>query len=317
LAGTITALIVGLVPQDAEARGFRDRIRQVIVDRVGGDVSPRGDNIAEKLDERGNFTILLTALETAGLAETIANDGPFTVFAPTDEAFLALLDQLGITAEELLASPDLTNILLYHVVSGRERAGELVRDSIAPTLYDNRPVLVTFEDFSAKVNRSTIIDRNVRATNGIIQVIDAVLLPPEIESVDNIVDVLRLDGRFSVLITALETTGLDAALSGNDELTLFAPTDEAFVALLDALGITAEQLLANPDLPSILLYHVVPGSQRALPLLLQRRIDTLQGDPVFIGLSGSGIKVNDANVINPNINAPNGVVHTIDGVLLP
>jgi uncharacterized surface protein with fasciclin (FAS1) repeats len=136
-------------------------------------------------------------------------------------------------------------------------------------------------------------------------------------TINSMLDVLQLDGRFTVLLAALEKTGLDSALSGTNQLTLFAPTDEAFAALLAQLGITAEQLLDNPDLSSILLYHVVAGRNGAIQLLVQREATSLQGGTLAIGLRAGGVFVNDAKVVNPNVNAPNGFVHTIDSVLLP
>jgi uncharacterized surface protein with fasciclin (FAS1) repeats len=130
-------------------------------------------------------------------------------------------------------------------------------------------------------------------------------------------DVLQLDGRFTVLLKALEVTGLDDAVASSNPITLFAPTDEAFTALLGQLGITAEQLLANPDLAQILLYHVAGGKNGALELLRAGQIETLQGDDLEIRLRRSGVFVNDSRVINPNVPTPNGLIHTLDAVLLP
>jgi len=163
-----------------------------------------------------------------------------------------------------------------------------------------------------------VIRANVRAANGLIHVIDGVLLPPEdAGAIENMVDVLRLDGRFGTLLAALEQTGLDEALSDGTVLTLFAPTDDAFAALLAELGITAGELLANPDLSSILLYHVVAGENGALQLLLDGGATTLQTGDVMVTFQQGGIFVNQARILNFNVNAPNGLIHVIDGVLLP
>jgi uncharacterized surface protein with fasciclin (FAS1) repeats len=274
-------------------------------------------NLVERLERSGNFSVLLTALETANLKQTLAEGGPFTLFAPTDRAFEQLLSDLGITAEQLLNNPDLSSILLYHVVAERQRAGALVQTGTVPTL-QGQPVLVGIENFGLRVNRSSITRVNVPASNGFIQVIDAVLLPPaEPVTVDSMLDVLQLDGRFTVLLKALEVTGLDDAVASSNPITLFAPTDEAFTALLGQLGITAEQLLANPDLAQILLYHVAGGKNGALELLRAGQIETLQGDDLEIRLRRSGVFVNDSRVINPNVPTPNGLIHTLDAVLLP
>lgn len=275
-------------------------------------------NIVERLERIGDFSILLTALETANLDQAVAEDGPFTLFAPTDQAFASLLARLDITAPELLASPDLANILLYHVAPGSLRAGQLLASSTQPTLSDGKSVLVTIERFKVLVNRATVTRANVTASNGIIHAIDEVLLPPtEPTTIGSLLDVVRLDGRFTVLLTALEVTGLDDAVAGDGPFTLFAPTDEAFGNLLVQLDMSADELLASPDLPGILLYHVLGSREGAIQLLAAREAATLRGDDVHIRLARDGVLVNDARVINPNVNAPNGVIHTIDKVLLP
>ena len=275
-------------------------------------------NIVNKLERMGSFKILLTALETANLKDAVATGGPFTLFAPTDQAFAELLAQLRITAPELLANPDLASILLYHVAPGRQRAGQLLASSTQATLSDGKSLLVVLEGTDVLVNRAKVTRANVPASNGVIHVIDKVLLPPaEPTTINSIVDVLQLDGRFSVLLAALDVTGLDDAVAGAGPFTLFAPTDQAFGALLAELGATAEQLLARPDLSSILLYHVLGSRQGAVQLLVARDATTLQGDDLSVRLQNFGVYVNNSRVINPNVNAPNGVIHTIDKVLLP
>jgi len=291
--------------------------------KTGADNAPQSSpqssmNIVTKLERLGNFSILLTALETANLKDAVATGGPFTLFAPTDQAFADLLAELHITAPELLANPDLASILLYHVASGSRRAVELLRSSTQPTLSDGKSVLVVLEGTNVLVNRAKVTRANVMAGNGIIHVIDKVLLPKaEPTSIDNILDVLQLDGRFSVLLAALEVTGLDDAVAGTGPFTLFAPTDEAFTALLADLNISAEQLLADPNLSNVLLYHVLGKRAGAIQLLFSRRATTLQGEDVSVRLRRDGVYVNDSRVINPNVNAPNGFIHTINRVLLP
>lgn len=275
-------------------------------------------NIVKKLERLGNFSILLTALETANLKDAVATGGPFTLFAPTDQAFADLLAELNITASELLANPDLASILLYHLESGSHRAFDLLKSSTQPTLSDGKPVLVVREGTDVLVNGAKVTRANVAAGNDIIHVIDKVLLPKvEPTIISSILDVLQLDGRFSVLLKALEVTGLDDALAGAGPFTLFAPTDEGFTSLLAELGLSAEQLLENPDLSSILLYHVLGNREGVVQLLRTRRVTTLEGADLSIRLRRLGVYVNDSRVINPNVNAPNGFIHTMDKVLLP
>jgi transforming growth factor-beta-induced protein len=126
------------------------------------------------------FTVLLAALETAGLVETLNGPGPFTVFAPTDAAFGALLEELGVTADELLANPDLANILLYHVVSGEFMAADVIDIAPAdvPTLYEGNDVSIAVVDGNVVINDvATVVTADVMASNGVIHVIDAVLVP--------------------------------------------------------------------------------------------------------------------------------------------
>lgn len=275
-------------------------------------------NLVERLEQMRSFNILLAALDAADLTETVASAEALTIFAPTDRAFLELLGRLGVSADALLAREDLTNILLYHVIPGKIRAGELLEESTQATLNGGRPLLVLLEDRRFQVNGNTVVRANVGARNGVIHAIDGVLLPPaEPESIGSILDVLRLDGRFSILLAALDEAGLDSAVAGPGLLTLFAPTDEAFGALLADLGATPEQLLAREDLGDILLYHVAGGERRAFELLRSRSVETLQGDDVHVRIRRGGVFVNRSLVVSPNVEAPNGIIHFIDKVLLP
>jgi uncharacterized surface protein with fasciclin (FAS1) repeats len=273
---------------------------------------PQNDLI-ETLERAGGFTTLLALLDATQLTETVAEGGPFTILAPTDDAFAKLPQE---TVDFLLANPDvLTDVLLYHVVEGSRSIRSLLRSNTAETLL-REPVLVTLQHREIFVNQSRVVRRDIRAENGLVHAIDTVLSPPEepIE-ISSIVDVLRLDGRFDTLLAALEATGLDVALAGPGPLTLFAPTDEAFAALGQE---TIEALLADPDaLTDILLYHVADREFDALGLLIRRHVKTLQGDTVEVRIRRGRLFVDDAKVLSPNVDAPNGVIHAIDGVLLP
>lgn len=270
-------------------------------------------NLVEKLERTGNHTTLLTALELTGLKETVETAEALTLFAPTDNAFAALPEG---ALEDLVNDTDtLTQILLYHVVGGKQSTAQMLQETIVTTLQGN-PVLVTYDNWQPTVNGNTIHPANLRASNGYIQSIDQILLPPE-EPVElaNILDVLRFDGRFTILITALEETGLDDAIADSPDLTVFAPTDEAFLALPEG---TIPALLDDLDtLSNILLYHVLGQSVDALAAIRAGSAPTLQGDEVNISWENWKIFVNDSKVIAPNVRAPNGIIHTLDAVLLP
>lgn len=136
--------------------------------------------IVDVASEAGGFATLVAAVDAAGLVETLSGDGPFTVFAPTDDAFAAALTSLGITAEELLADKDkLTSILTYHVVAGEVPSSTVVTmNGKTATTVNGADVTVTVDGDKVKVNDANVTDVDIDASNGVIHVIDAVLLPP-------------------------------------------------------------------------------------------------------------------------------------------
>ena len=258
----------------------------------------------------GRFQALVAALEVAGLAETLEGDGPFTVFAPTDDAFARL--PAG-TVDALLADiPALTEILLYHVVSGNVLAADVASLDSATTL-QGQSVSISLEGDAVLINDARVIITDIQAANGIIHVIDSVLLPPQ--EIGSIVDIAAEDGRFQALVAALEVSGLAEALEGDGPFTVFAPTDEAFARLPAG---TVDALLADiPALTEILLYHVVSGSVMAAEVVTLDSATTLQGQPVSISIDGDSVLINDARVIITDIQAANGTIHVIDSVLIP
>ncbi|HML23059.1 MAG TPA: fasciclin domain-containing protein [Aggregatilinea sp.] len=492
------------------------------------------------------FSTLVAALQAADLVETLQGEGPFTVFAPTNDAFAAALDALGLTADELLADTDtLTQILLYHVVPGAVTADQVVTLDSATTAQGS-DISIAVQDGTVVLNDSVnVVATDIMASNGVIHVIDGVLLPPaatesadaglgyirvahfspdtpaveiyvngalsdiqalnfgdvsgwvelpagtyelavaptgtsyadaaigplnydlqagtwntiaavgsleagtltaqvvqedyspiaadsarvtilhaiedapavdvlaggepvvtalafgddaatlevpagtydlqvvpsgatepvvldlsgtelmphtyyfvaatgtldnpgvtveaieaslladnttgypaddmsgdemsEDASMGSIVDIAVADGRFTTLVAAVQAAGLADTLAGDGPFTVFAPTDDAFAAALDALGLTADELLADTDtLTSILLYHVADGALTAADVAGMNSIPTLNGAAIAVDAS-SNVVLNDgqATVILANIMASNGVIHVIDGVLLP
>ncbi|MEB1806169.1 MAG: fasciclin domain-containing protein [Bacillaceae bacterium] len=278
-----------------------------------------GDDIVDTAVAADDFNTLVAAVQAADLVNALKAEGPFTVFAPTDEAFANLLDELGVTADELLASEDLTDILLYHVVEGKVMSTDLV-DGMKATTLGGEKVTITLNP--VQVNGVNVVTPDVEASNGVIHVIDAVLIPQgdeeateEENSLVDIVETAAAAGSFETLLAAGQAAGLVDALKGEGPLTVFAPTDEAFAALLDELGVTAEELLANQDLADILLYHVVEGKVMSTDLVDGMEATTLNGEKVKITLNP--VQVNEANVVTADVEASNGVIHVIDAVLLP
>jgi transforming growth factor-beta-induced protein len=258
--------------------------------------------------EDGRFTTLVAAVQAAGLDEALSGEGPFTVFAPTDEAFAALPEG---TVEALLADiPALTDILLYHVVEGKVMAADVAELSNALTL-QGQYVDISVEDGKVMIDGAQVILTDIETSNGVIHVIDAVLLP---ESRD-IVDIAVEDGRFTTLVAAVQAAGLVDALKGEGPLTVFAPTDDAFAALPEG---TVEALLADiPTLTNILLYHVVDGKVMAADVVELSNALTLNGQYLDIAVEDGKVMIDNAQVIITDIEASNGVIHVIDAVILP
>jgi len=268
--------------------------------------------IASGLDD---FSILVSALVEAELATALEGEGPFTVFAPTNAAFEALLEELEITAAQLLENPDLANILLFHVVPGQFLASDVIE--AAPFYVETLSGVYLFievVDGKVLVNGAEVTLPNVIASNGIIHVIDSVILPPE-----TITGIASGLDDFSILVSALVEAELATALEGEGPFTVFAPTNAAFEALLEELNITAAELLENPDLADILLFHVVPGQFLASDVIdaAPFTVETLNGDTLSIEVIEGTVFVNGAAVTLPNVIASNGVIHAIDAVLLP
>jgi transforming growth factor-beta-induced protein len=255
----------------------------------------------------GRFTTLVSALTAADLVDTLRDGGPFTVFAPTNEAFALLPD--GILESLLNDIPTLTNILLYHVIDGGLTANDVMALDLGVML-NGDPFLVKEKDGFLHINNAKITVANIPADNGIVHVIDAVLLPPE-----DIVDTAIADGRFNTLETALEAAGLLSTLKGEGPFTVFAPTDDAFAKLPE--GTVAALLSNQPALTDILLYHVASGDVLAKQVAGLKEVITLQGQPVKVEVSNGKVMLNDAEVLITDILASNGIIHVIDTVLQP
>jgi transforming growth factor-beta-induced protein len=258
----------------------------------------------------GRFETLVAAVVAADLAETLSGEGPFTVFAPTDDAFAKLPEG---TIEALLADiPALTDILLYHVVAGEVLAADVVELQFAETLLE-KDIEIRVRNGMVYLNDAQVIITDIMADNGVIHVIDSVLLPPE--SAGTIVDIAVADGRFETLVAALQAAELVETLSGKGRFTVFAPTDDAFAKLPEG---TIEALLADiPALTDILLYHVVSGRVLAEDVILLEEIETLLGEMVTVRIEDGKVFINESEVIITDIIADNGVIHVIDSVLLP
>ena len=306
--------------------------------------------VASTEADEPQFTVLLAAVSAAdpAILEALSNpDASLTVFAPTDEAFVTLLEAMETDAETLLADTELLNsVLQYHVLDGAVMAETVLTldgESVPTLLGEDQTITISVSDAGVMLNESiNVITTDIEADNGVIHVIDSVLLPMtsmEDDSMDasdemmsnTIADIVVAsseadDPQFKVLLAAVSVADpsiLEALSNPDVSLTVFAPTDEAFVALLEALGMDAETLFANTDLVnSVLQYHVLDGAVMAETVLTLdgESVPTLLGEDATISISVSdeGVVLNESiNVVSTDIIADNGVIHVIDAVLVP
>ena len=287
---------------------------------ASGSSASRSDadqNIVQTAIVAGQFNTLASLLTKAGLVDTLSTGGPFTVFAPTDAAFAKVPKA---TLDALAENPaQLKSVLLYHVVPDRVAAADVVKLTSAKTL-EGRSVAIKVVDGSVYIDMAKVTTPDVTASNGVIHVIDSVLIPNAAPATPatpakNIVQTAIAAGQFKTLASLLTKAGLAGTLQGKGPFTVFAPTDAAFAkvpkATLAALGKDKAKLRA------VLLYHVVKGKVTAARAMKLRSAKTLQGKSLSIRVSGGKVLVGGATVTKADVTASNGVIHLINKVLIP
>jgi len=274
-----------------------------------------GLNIVQTAVAAGQFKQLTQALTSAGLVDTLEGDGPFTVFAPDDAAFAAFeAKNPGVLSQ--LSQAELTNVLTYHVVAGAAVKSTQLKNNQIFTTVSGSPILVGTSagvklTDGVKADDAAVKTADITATNGIIHVIDLVVLPPS----KDIVETAVAAGTFTTLAGALTSAGLVPTLKGAGPFTVFAPTDTAFT------GVTAP---TGDALVNLLKFHVVSGAAGSGDLSNGAKLTTLDAattTKLTVDLtSGVGIKdstATAAKVAPANILAKNGVIHVVDKVLIP
>lgn len=271
---------------------------------------PPTTTVVDVIVNSPDHNTLETAVLAAGLETALSGDGPFTVFAPTDDAFAALPAEL---LNALLNDPQglLTNVLLYHVLAAEVLSTDLMDGMTATTLL-GADITVSINNDGVFINDAQVTVADIQTDNGVVHVIDAVLIPPP----PSVVEIIASSPVHNILETAVLAAGLETALSGEGPFTVFAPTDFAFAALPDG---TIDALLADPQgiLTDILLYHVAGANALSTDLSDGQTITTLNGKDVTVTINSNGVFINDAQVVFADIVASNGVVHVIDAVLTP
>ena len=269
-------------------------------------------NIVDTAVKAGSFKTLAAALGAAELVDALKGDGPFTVFAPTDEAFAKLPKG---TVESLLKPANreqLVSILTYHVVKGNVPASAVVSLKAAETLNGQR-VDIQVKGKKVMVDKARVVQADVKCSNGTIHVINKVLLP----NADSVPATAVKAGKFKTLVAAVKAAGLLETLAGKGPFTVFAPTDEAFSKLPEGTVASLLEAENRDKLVNILKYHVVSGRIYSDAALKAGRVKTLEGKEVAVAANAKGAFVNDAKLVATDLDAANGVIHVIDSVLIP
>lgn len=283
------------------------------------------DNVVAAAQATSDLSILVEAVQAAGLVDVLIqtdSPAPYTVFAPTNKAFAQLLSTLGVTKEQLLADKDLLKkVLTYHVVPNAVvKKADIPFGKPIQTINGNALSINKGADGSANIidargNQANIVTTDVTTGNGVVHIIDGVILPAD----KNLVEVAQGNKDFSILVEAVVAAGLADTLATTENLTVFAPTNAAFVNLLSELGVSKDALLANKALlTKVLTYHVVPDLVYSSEVKAGD-VTTLQGGKVTIGADTklTDTRGRQASLVITDVQANNGVIHAIDKVILP
>ncbi len=276
-----------------------------------GSASDR-DNIVDIAAASEDLETLVTALGAAELVDAIRDANGITVLAPTDAAFGELDQRALANTIENHPTGRLADVLKYHVIPERLTAAELVQRRFVTTL-DGQRLELNITGSGLEINDAGIVAADIEAENGIVHVIDSVLIPAK----ENIAETASNADTFETLLAAVGAAGLGEFVSTTDPITVFAPTDDAFAEL----GAEKIAELLEPEnreaLVEILSYHVVAGRLYGGDLFEASEIDAVAGGGLRPSVREGSIFINDAQVIAANIDAANGVVHAIDSVLIP
>ena len=279
-------------------------------------------NIVELAQATPDLSTLVTALVAGKLTDALSGPGPFTVFAPTNEAFAKLPADVIKHLLEPKNIKELDAVLEYHVIAGAAVHAKGLKPFQEVKTLEGTDISIEASSKGVEINHfAHVTTADVDATNGVVHIIDAVLIPKHVSAkpTKNIVQLAQSVPDLSTLVTAVVAGNLTGPLSGPGPFTVFAPTNEAFGKVpADVL-----KHLLDPknikELDAVLEYHVIAGAAvHAKDLKPEQKVKTLEGDELFIEASSKGVEINHvAHVTTADVDATNGVVHIIDAVLLP
>ena len=288
--------------------------------------------ITDIASQQESLTTLVSALQATGLDAALTGDGPYTVLAPTNDAFDAFLASINATSLDDIPVDLLTNVLLNHVIVGDLESNSLSSgyantQAISDSSNTNMSIYINTDNGVNFNGVSNVITADVAATNGVVHVVDAVIGLP------SIVTFALADPNFEVLVQALtredltqDFVGLLSIPAGSppSPFTVFAPINSGFVNLLTELGISSLNDIDEPTLSSVLSYHVVVGiNQGSVTLSGGSEFTTAQGGSLLFNFNDNGAGIltdnNDrtSNIILLDVQANNGIIHAIDTVVLP
>src|SRR6056297_1338516 len=304
----------GSVPSSAlDAQQDVDMLNEektLVQSSAAGVVVNGSSNVVDVAQEDGRFGTLIGLVEDVGLTTTLQYLGPYTAFAPTDDAFTALFEEVDPST---LTTEQITFILTYHVISGEGiPSGDLAPEQAVASAADELLYITSTEESGVTVNgNASVIDADVDASNGIVHVVDNVLLP---NAFLNTVQVAQKNYNFTTLVGLIVDANL-AETVATTELTVFAPTNAAFEALfaeVDPANLTADQL------EEIILYHTIPGATIASgDLAAQQAPASTTDENLYITVDGDVVVNGNSTVVTADVASNNGIIHAVDTVLMP
>jgi transforming growth factor-beta-induced protein len=275
-------------------------------------------SISETFMFDNDYTILTEALRTANLLNTVSTTQGLTLFAPSNDAFVAA----GITSLDGLDAAALSPILLYHVLGAKVLSSELPADGVATTLSDNQNIYLGYLTNSVLINGLTqITEVDIEKSNGVVHKINRTLVPPAPNVIDIAVALSQAENpEFTVLVSLLTSpaySGITQAIIDSDNITVFAPTDAAFAEISATIATLTEEQISD-----VLLYHAVGARVFSTDLSDGQVVGMLNSQEITVNIGTDGVSLTDttaeaANVVEVNIQGSNGVIHVIDKVLIP
>ncbi len=274
--------------------------------------------IIDMLEIKGNYSTLVLALQASELDRVLSLEGPYTLFAPTDEAFETLLTILDINLENFLERDDLEAILLYHLLTGNYSENVLIA-AVPGTLttLEGATIDVRLQGARVEINQSSVVQESIQAKNGWIHKVDRVLVSQS--TVDSVIDDIFGNDVLEMFLDVLLESGLPLDILLTGSATVFVPNEDAFTRLLEDLDVDIEGFIMLDGAVELLSYHIFAGSYLADQLYNDAPINirNIRGDLLRVEVVEGNLMIKDIQVQSTETFGEFGLVHIIDGVLIP